>query len=86
MPKQEEKTKVVRPFCLELQDARVEIMAAISKSAQQHGIPFYLLKDIIADALRQVENGARVEIEKRTLSGHHLLMQQNRGYMLGKWS
>ncbi len=66
MPKQEEKTKVVRPFCLELQDARVEIMAAISKSAQQHGIPFYLLKDIIADALRQVENGARVEIENAT--------------------
>lgn len=66
MPKQEEKTKVVRPFCLELQDARVEIMAAISKSAQQHGIPFYLLKDIIADALRQVENGARAEIENAT--------------------
>lgn len=66
MPKQEEKTKVVRPFCLELQDARVEIMAAISKSSQQHGIPFYLLKDIIADALRQVENGARVEIENAT--------------------
>lgn len=66
MPKQEEKTKVVRPFCLELQDARVEIMAAISKSAQQHGIPFYLLKDIIADALRQVENGARLEIENAT--------------------
>lgn len=59
----EQNTKIEKPFCLDYEEARIEIFNAISQSSQAHNVPFYLLENILESALVQVREGKRNEIE-----------------------
>jgi hypothetical protein len=52
-----------KPFCLDYEEASVEIFNAISQSSQAHNIPFYLLENIILNVLTQIREGKRNELE-----------------------
>lgn len=53
----------IRPFCLEYVDTKNEIFCAINKSAHKHNIPMFLMENILMEALYQVREAARIEIE-----------------------
>lgn len=55
--------KPERLLCLELESAKQEIFRAISVSASEHNIPNFLLEGILLEALSQVREGKRTEIE-----------------------
>ncbi len=49
-----------RPLCLELAEAKADIINAIN-AATKRQIPFFLLEDIVKDAARQVSEQAKAE-------------------------
>lgn len=53
----------VRPMCLELVDAKVDIFGIINALHEEKNIPLYLLEPIVSEAYRQVRNCARAERE-----------------------
>jgi hypothetical protein len=59
-----EKKKPIRPFSLEYADAKSKIIRAINEATQIHGVPFYLLEEILSGVLNQVKECARLEKEK----------------------
>lgn len=63
MSKQKDQTPPVRPLCLELEDAKAEIIAVINMAHKKHNIPFFLLESVIVDAGRQVSSFAKTERE-----------------------
>ena len=50
-----------RPFCLEYEDARNEVFAAINTAIQNHSVPMFLMEGILREALHQVKSGAQAE-------------------------
>ena len=57
-------TQPVRPLCLRIKDARAEICASITQSAQKHNISYSILDLIVSDALYQIQSGAKNEVEQ----------------------
>ena len=57
-------TQPVRPLCLRIKDARAEIYASITQSAQKHNISYSILDLIVSDALYQIQSGAKNEVEQ----------------------
>lgn len=55
--------KPIKPFCMDYEEARVEIFNAISQISKAHNIPFYLLENIIESVSIQVREGKRNELE-----------------------
>lgn len=53
----------IKPFCIDYEEARVEIFNAVSEASKVHNIPFYLLENIIESLLVQVREGKRNELE-----------------------
>ncbi len=60
----DEKKKVERPLCLELNDAKREIFESITTIANKRNIPCFLLQNILFEALTQIKNGATNELEQ----------------------
>lgn len=56
------KTEPVRPFCLRYADAKSEVFNAINTTMQEHGIPMFLMENILSEALNQVRAGAIEEM------------------------
>jgi hypothetical protein len=54
----------VRPLCLELDEAKRDILAAVNQATTLRGIPCFLLEDILRDILAQVSAHANAEREK----------------------
>lgn len=52
-----------KPLCLTYQEAKEEIFAAINTAAEKHGLPPFLLSEILAEAYGQAKAGAQVEVE-----------------------
>lgn len=59
-------THPVRPLCLRIKDAKNEICASITRSAQKHNLSYSILELIVSDALYQIQLGARDETEEAT--------------------
>lgn len=57
-------TQPVRPLCLRIKDAKNEICASITQSAQKHNLSYSILELIVSDALYQIQLGAKEEIEQ----------------------
>lgn len=60
------KEKPIRPFSLDYADAKSKIYKAVNEAVQLHGVPFYLLEDVLADLSRSVKERANLEREKAT--------------------
>lgn len=61
-------TQPVLPLSIRIKDARAEICANITQSAQKHNISYSILELIICDILHQVQNGAKNEVEQAQLT------------------
>ena len=61
-------TQPVRPLCLRIKDAKAEICASITQSAQRHNISYSILELIICDVLHQVQDGTKAEVEQAQLT------------------
>ena len=57
------KTEPVRPFWLRYADAKSEVFNAISSAMQIHGVPMFLMENILTEALNQVKAGANNEMQ-----------------------
>lgn len=64
MENKKKKEAPARPLCMELVEAKADIMNAINAVVINRKIPFYLLESIVADAARQVAERARAERER----------------------
>lgn len=78
MNKMNEKT-VTRPLCLELDDAKAEIFAAVNMTSKKHNIPFYLLESIVNEAARQVSNLAKAERETAAADYERQIAEMQKG-------
>ena len=58
------KTIPVRPFCLEYQDAKNEVFTSVNNAVHKHNIPFYLMENILSEALHKVREGAKAEMQQ----------------------
>lgn len=61
-----EKTKErpVRPFSMDYTEAKNKIIGAVNEATQIHGVPLYLLGEILENVLHQVKSGAKAECDK----------------------
>ena len=50
--------KKEKPFSLEYAEAKSKIVNAVNEATQVHGVPFYLLEDLIGNILQEVRNCA----------------------------
>ena len=57
------KANPIRPFCLEYTDAKKEVFCTINNSSRKHNVPMFLMESILTEALYQVREAARVEVE-----------------------
>ena len=57
-----EKEKTTRPFILEVDNVRKEIVGVINR-AVQNNVPCYIIDMILSDVVSQVKAGAKNEIE-----------------------
>lgn len=57
------KAEPIRPFCLEYADAKNEVFAAVNGAMQKHNVPLFLMENILSEALHQVREGAKAEIQ-----------------------
>jgi hypothetical protein len=58
------KTKPLRPFSLEYDEAKSKIYRAVNEATQLHGVPCYLLEGVINEVSRQVKEQADLEREQ----------------------
>ena len=54
--------KVQRPFILEVDDAKKEIVQSINNAIQVHGLPLYIVDMILSELSSQVKEGAKQEL------------------------
>jgi len=58
-----EEKKVNRPLCLEMRDAKAEIVQSVNSAMQKRGLPCFILRGILEEVLNSVK-----EIERNELS------------------
>ena len=58
----EEKETVQRPFLVELDEAKMEIIQSINNAIQVHKVPLYLVDMILSEVSSQIKEGARQEL------------------------
>ena len=54
--------KVQRPFILEMDEAKMEIVQSINNAIQVHGLPMYIVDMILSELCLQVKEGAKQEL------------------------
>jgi hypothetical protein len=59
----EAKSKPQRPFSMEHTEAKTKIINAVNEATEIHGIPFYLLEDMLFGIYLQTKDCARLERE-----------------------
>lgn len=52
-----------KPFILEIEEAKLEIIRAINSAMQIHKLPCYIVEMILADAHSKIQDGAKNELE-----------------------
>ena len=63
MDKKVEEKQVQRPFILEMDEAKMEIVQVINNAIQVHKLPFYIVDMILSNICSQVKEGAKNELE-----------------------
>lgn len=53
--------KPYKPICLKYPEAKKEIFEAITKTINEHTLPFFLAEIIVEEALDGIKNGAQTE-------------------------
>ena len=57
-----EENKIQKPFILEMDEAKSEIIQAINNAIQVHNMPFYLVDMILSEIIPQIKEGAKNEL------------------------
>lgn len=73
-----DKTIPVRPFCLEYTDAKTEVFNAISSAMKKYSIPFFLMDNILSEALHQVKEGVKAELQSAADSYQRKMDEYNK--------
>lgn len=68
MEEKQVKAKPVRPFSMEYMEAKDKIIKSINEATQIHGVPFYLLEELIADISHQIQANAKAERERAKIT------------------
>ena len=55
--------EIQKPFILEMDEAKIEIIQAINRAIQVHKLPFYMIDMILSSVSSQIKEGARNELE-----------------------
>lgn len=58
----EQKETVQRPFLVELDEAKMEIIQSINNAIQVHKVPLYIVDMILSEVSSQIKEGARQEL------------------------
>lgn len=53
--------KETKPFSLDYAEAKRKVVNAVNEATQVHGVPFYLLEDVLENILCQVKQCAENE-------------------------
>ena len=67
--------KPIRPFSMEYAEAKRNISNAINEAIQLHGVPCYMLEDILLNNLHQVREGAKAERENALIKYNQQLKE-----------
>lgn len=54
--------KVKRPFILEMDEAKREIVQSINNAINVHGLPLYIVEMMLSEMYIQVKDGAKQEL------------------------
>ena len=57
-----EENKIQKPFILEMDEAKAEIIQVINNAIQVRGLPCYMLDMILSEVGAQVKEGAKQEL------------------------
>lgn len=57
-----EENKIQKPFILEMDEAKLEIIQVINKAIQVRKLPLYLLDMVLSEICTQVKEGAKQEL------------------------
>ena len=58
-----EENKIQKPFILEMDEAKLEIIQVINNAIQVHKLPFYIIDMILSDVGTQIKEGAKNELK-----------------------
>lgn len=58
-----EENKIQKPFILEMDEAKLEIIQVINKAIQVRRLPCYLVDMILSEVGTQIKEGAKQELE-----------------------
>lgn len=71
-----EENKIQKPFILEMDEAKLEIIQVINNAMQVHKLPCYIVDMILSDIGVQIKEGAKNEI---TMAKQQVEEQLNNG-------
>lgn len=57
-----EENKIQKPFILEMDEAKAEIIQVINNAIQVHKLPLYIIDTILSEVCSQVKEGAKQEL------------------------
>ena len=57
-----EENKIQKPFILEMEETKTEIIQVINNAIQVHKLPFYLVDMILSEIGAQIKEGAKNEL------------------------
>lgn len=58
-----EQKEIQKPFILEMEEAKLEMVQVINNAIQVRKIPCYIVDTLLAEILAQVKEGAKNELE-----------------------
>jgi hypothetical protein len=56
------KEKIEKPFILEMEEAKLEIVQAINNAIQEHKMPCYIIDIMLSEITAQIKEGAKNEL------------------------
>ena len=57
-----EENKIQKPFILEMEEAKLEMIQVINNAIQVRKLPFYLIDTILSEIGTQIKEGAKNEL------------------------
>lgn len=57
-----EQQEIQKPFILEMEEAKLEIVQAINNAIQEHKMPCYIIDSILSEIVAQIKEGAKNEL------------------------
>lgn len=57
-----EEKNIQRPFILEIDEAKMEIIQVVNKAIREHRLPCYIVDMVLSDICAQVKEGAKNEL------------------------